>query len=198
MEKAKKVFAIVLALVLSISIIPITSVSAATKIKITRYKKNITVYVGENECLPIDWIIKGNIKIKWSSSNKKVVKVNKYGWIKGKKPGKATVTLKLGKKRIKFKVKVKSVYSINNKNITIKGDRNIYLNFYKANTGLIDCYSDNPEIIDCTVRGTNKNRVSISLYANKSGTTYINITNGFNNEKLKIKVTYKDNSSSFY
>ncbi len=191
MRPAKKILAIVLVLVLSISIIP-TSVSAATKIKITRYQKNITVYVGENECLPIDWTIKGNIKIKWSSSNKKVVKVNKYGWIKGKKPGKATITLKLGKKKVKFKVKVKSVYSISNKNITINGNRTIYLNFYKNDVAGINCYSSNNSIVQASVGTECGNRISIDLYTIKSGNAYVYVTNGFNNEKLKIKIINKE------
>lgn len=192
MSKTKEFLAIVLALVLSISMIPTTSVSAATKIKITRYQKNTTVYVGENKCLPIEWEIKGNIKIKWSSSNKKVVKVNKYGCIKGKKPGKATITLKLGKKKIKFKVKVKSVYSISNKNITINGNRTIYLNFYKNNVAGIDCYSSNNSIVQASVGTECGNRISIYLYTIKSGNVYVYVTNGFNNEKLKIKIINKE------
>lgn len=47
-------------------------------------------------------------KIKWSSSNKKVVAVSKKGVVKAKKKGKAVITAKAGKWKGKVKVVVKS------------------------------------------------------------------------------------------
>ena len=46
-------------------------------------------------------------KVKYSSSNKKVVSVSSKGVIKAKKKGKATITVKSGKKTYKIKVTVK-------------------------------------------------------------------------------------------
>lgn len=46
-------------------------------------------------------------KITYKSSNKKIVSVNKRGIIKAKKKGKATVTAKCGKKKVKVKVTVR-------------------------------------------------------------------------------------------
>ena len=46
-------------------------------------------------------------KVKYSSSNKKVVSVSSKGVIKAKKKGKATITVKTGKKTYKIKVTVK-------------------------------------------------------------------------------------------
>ncbi|MBO5242242.1 MAG: Ig-like domain-containing protein, partial [Lachnospiraceae bacterium] len=46
-------------------------------------------------------------KVKFTSSNKKVVSVTSKGVIKAKKKGKATITAKVGKKTFKFTVKVK-------------------------------------------------------------------------------------------
>ena len=45
--------------------------------------------------------------MKYSSSNKKVVSVSSKGVIKAKKKGKATITVKSGKKTYKIKVTVK-------------------------------------------------------------------------------------------
>ena len=46
-------------------------------------------------------------KVKYSSSNKKVASVSSKGVIKAKKKGKATITVKTGKKTYKIKVTVK-------------------------------------------------------------------------------------------
>ena len=46
-------------------------------------------------------------KVKYSSSNKKVASVSSKGVIKAKKKGKATITVKSGKKTYKIKVTVK-------------------------------------------------------------------------------------------
>ena len=46
-------------------------------------------------------------KISYASSNKKIVTVNKKGKLKAVKKGTATITVKSGKKTVKFKVNVK-------------------------------------------------------------------------------------------
>ncbi len=48
-------------------------------------------------------------KAKWSSTNKKVAKVSNKGVVYGKKAGKATVTAKVGGKKLKCSVKVKKI-----------------------------------------------------------------------------------------
>lgn len=192
MKQGKKLLAIILTLILSISMIPTISVNASKRVVITYYKKNVTVYVGEKKCLPIGWTVVNVTKVKWRSLNIKIATVDKSGFVKGKRPGKATIILKLGKKKIKFKIKVKSVYSIGNKNITINGNRTIYMNYYKNNEADIDCYSSNNNIVQVSGVEVYKNRVSIYLYTIRSGTVYLYITNGFNNEKMKIKITNVD------
>ena len=46
-------------------------------------------------------------KISYASSNKKIVTVDKKGKLKAVKKGTATITVKSGKKTVKFKVNVK-------------------------------------------------------------------------------------------
>ena len=46
-------------------------------------------------------------KVKWSTSNKKIVTVSKSGVIKAKKKGKATITVKSGNKKYNIKITVK-------------------------------------------------------------------------------------------
>ncbi|MFR8105646.1 Ig-like domain-containing protein [Eubacterium sp.] len=101
MAKLKKLCAIVLVIVLAFSVTP-DSVFAAKKAKISKTKA--TIYVGKT----IKLKVKNNKKkVKWSTSNKKVAKVNKKGKVKGIKAGKATIIAKVGKKAYKCKIKVK-------------------------------------------------------------------------------------------
>ena len=107
MKQVRKVLAIVLTLVLTISIIPISNVSAANKVKLN--KKKATVYVGKNVILKLK---NNNGNVKWSSSNKKVATVSSKGKVKGKRAGKATITAKVGSKKYKCKITVKDIINV--------------------------------------------------------------------------------------
>lgn len=107
MKRAKKILALVLALVLSVSLLPTTGVSAASK-KVKLNKTKVTISVGKTVTLKLK---NNKKKVKWTTSNKKVVKITKKGKskvkVKGKKAGKAIITAKVGKKKYKCKVTVK-------------------------------------------------------------------------------------------
>lgn len=45
--------------------------------------------------------------VRWKSSNRKVVTVNRYGWVKGKEKGKAYVVASVGGKELRCKVSVR-------------------------------------------------------------------------------------------
>lgn len=101
-----KTLAWVLALMMIFSVFPATQVNAATKPKLSKTK--ITMTVGQSKKLKVKGISKKRAKrIKWKSSKKKVVTVTKTGKIKARKAGKATITAKVGKKKLKCKVVVK-------------------------------------------------------------------------------------------
>lgn len=85
---------------------------SAVKIKkINRFKdgkKSIILKKGQKYtltplCTPISCVQKAN----YTSSNKKVAKVDSKGRIKARKPGKTIITIKIGNKKAKFKVTVK-------------------------------------------------------------------------------------------
>lgn len=102
----KQTFAWILAVMMVFSIFPATQVNAATKPKLSKTK--ITMTVGQSKKLKVKGISKKRAKrIKWKSSKKKVVTVTKTGKIKARKAGKATITAKVGKKKLKCKVVVK-------------------------------------------------------------------------------------------
>lgn len=102
----KQTFAWILALMMVFSIFPATQVNAATKPKLSKTK--ITMTVGQSKKLKVKGISKKRAKrIKWKSSKKKIVTVTKTGKLKARKAGKATITAKVGKKKLKCKVVVK-------------------------------------------------------------------------------------------
>ena len=102
----KQTFAWILALMMVFSIFPATQVNAATKPKLSKTK--ITMTVGQSKKLKVKGISKKRAKrIKWKSSQKKVVTVTKTGKLKARKAGKAVITAKVGKKKLKCKVVVK-------------------------------------------------------------------------------------------
>lgn len=78
----------------------VAPVQAASKTKTTK----VTLKAGQSKTL----IIKTVGKVKWRSSNKAIVSVNKKGKIIARRAGKAKITAKYGKKKAVFVVTVKS------------------------------------------------------------------------------------------
>lgn len=78
----------------------VAPVQAASKTKTTK----VTLKAGQSKTLRV----KTAGKVKWSSSNKAIVTVNKKGKIVARHAGKAKITAKYGKKKAVFVVTVKS------------------------------------------------------------------------------------------
>lgn len=105
MGKGKKMLAVVLVVVLAVTAFAMESgnVQAAKK-KPKLNKKKVTLYVGKTVRLKVKNAKK---KVKWSSSKKSVATVSKTGKVKAKKKGKAVITAKVAKKKLKCTVTVK-------------------------------------------------------------------------------------------
>nr|MBQ8253275.1 Ig-like domain-containing protein [Lachnospiraceae bacterium] len=76
---------------------------AQAAVKINKTKK--TMVIGNTYRLKISGTSK---KVKWSSSNKKVATVSSKGLVTAKKTGTATITAKVGSKKYKCKITVKT------------------------------------------------------------------------------------------
>ena len=80
--------------------LPITADAAKVKLN----KKEASLTIGGT----IQLTVKGTRKsVKWSSSNKKVATVSRNGKVKGKKIGKAVITARIEKKKLKCRIIVK-------------------------------------------------------------------------------------------
>lgn len=103
MKFTKKAIAMLLMIALAVGMIPISQVSAASKLKLNAAKASLTV--GQSKQLKVKSTKK---KVTWSSNKKSVATVSKTGKVKAKKAGKATITAKVGKIRLKCTITVKN------------------------------------------------------------------------------------------
>lgn len=111
----KKRFWIMLLMSIFMLVLPVQ----AAKLNYTR----ITMTAGYTMKLKVTGT---NKKVKWSTSNARIATVSKTGKVKGIKPGKATVTAKVGKKKYRCAVTVKKApntpftLSLNRDSLTLR------------------------------------------------------------------------------
>ena len=98
MNKMKRILTIVLTLALIVTMMPmnLTNVNARTTTRLS--SKKIVLQVGKTKKLKVKNKPAG-VKVVWKSSKKKVATVSKKGKVKAKKPGKTTISAKVGKRR---------------------------------------------------------------------------------------------------
>lgn len=99
-KKMKKAMVTMMMAVFAAMLLMVAPVQAASKTKTTK----VTMKAGQSKTLRV----KTAGKVKWSSSNKAIVSVNKKGKIVARRAGKAKITAKYGKKKAVFVVTVKS------------------------------------------------------------------------------------------
>ena len=185
MKRMKKLLSLFLCVILIGCLFNINNVQAAT---VSLNKKSTSVYIGKTTQLKVN---NYTGKIKWSSSNTSIATVSSTGKVKGKKAGTVTISARAGKKTLKCKVTVRSVISVSPKTLYMDGvdDETIKVTLKKS-CGLRYSIS-NPDIVSCSWDDDwYKNGKVTYLYvtAEKTGTTYITISNKYSSEKAKIKV----------
>lgn len=114
-KKMEKAMVTMMMVVFAAMLLMVAPVQAASKTKTTK----VTLKAGQSKTLRV----KTASKVKWSSSNKAIVTVNKKGKIIARRAGKAKITAKYGKKKAVFVVTVKSTpcvaFSIRKENETM-------------------------------------------------------------------------------
>lgn len=174
------------------------TVQAAQKVKLSKSK--ITIKEGDKTYLSliIDGfqLIDNGYAIKWSSSDKNVVTVNKFGRIKGISKGTATISAKFEKKTYKCKVTVKPkitkpVFNANEakSNITltpVSADNTLYK--VTSTYDLPTRVTVNYKIIDKD--GVTISKSSTNVLAIPWGDTYIKIPSANNNQTIQLSYSY--------
>lgn len=96
----RKAMVTMMMVVFAAMLLMVAPVQAASKAKTTK----VTMKAGQSKILRV----KTASKVKWSSSNKAIVTVNKKGKIVARRAGKAKIIAKYGKKKVVFVVTVKN------------------------------------------------------------------------------------------
>lgn len=196
MKRIKQSTIIILAFILSINIVLISfaafsmnGAAASASKENPKLDKQVSICVGKRIRLKVTGTTK---KVTWSTSNKKIVKISKKGTIRGIKRGTATITAKVGKKKLTCKVKVRrAVEKISTElsigNVGWKG-----ISYYSNE---IYCSSSNTDIATVAIipysyatETVYEREADIVIFGHKSGTADITITNNCNNEKVTFKV----------
>lgn len=107
MKRQKRIIIIFMLLLVLLSL-SVTAFAETPKQKLS--KKKITISVGDAYYIKVLGNSQ-NKKVKWKTSSKKkcsfLKPTNKGVWVVGKKKGTVTITAKIGKKKLKCKVKIK-------------------------------------------------------------------------------------------
>lgn len=148
--------------------------------------KSITIRMYSTQALVLNGV-KETKKIKWTSSNSKVVKVSTTGIITPVKPGSATITATYNKKKYTCKVVVKSSSIKLNKtnlNFAVKGNQEVKVVYSKK--GNIVYEVANPSIINASWGTISGSTITLNITPLKEGKTTIKIYPS--NDKSDYKV----------
>ena len=191
MNKGKRLFAVILCVLIALAVSPAFQISdtsgaqmtlgvvqAQAASKITLSKTNIYVVKGCTRKLKVNGTSK---KVKWTTSNKKIATVSSKGVVTAKAKGKATVTAKVAGKKLKCTVNVETPkISAKSATITILKSKTLKISGTKQK---VTWKSGNTKI--ATVNKSGK------VTAKKLGTVTITATVG-SSKKYTCKVTVKD------
>ncbi len=114
------------------------------------------------------------------------------GWYSDSKYKNKVTTIKkgsTGNKTLYAKWKAKVLTTTANTSITLKDEIRIPIKFTKNNYSVY--YKvDNTDIVTCSwAREWNNNVIDLTIKAEQPGTTYVTVTNDYNKESIKFKVT---------
>lgn len=145
-----------------------------------------TIVVGKKLTLKVNNL--GSQKVKWSSSNKTVATVSKKGVVKAIEPGKAVITAKIGKKKLKATITVKTNMSLSFKKKTIYIGNTATIKVKKLGKNTVKWTSSKPGVATVSSQGL--------IRAVSAGKTVITATIGKVTLKAKITVKKKPKPST--
>lgn len=186
MRKGKKILSILLVMVLLFSALPVQAANVRLN------KTSVSIVAGKSVKLKVRGTGK---KVKWSTSSKAIATVSSSGKVTGKKPGKATIRARIGKKTLKCKITVRA--GLNYKKITIaKGDTiNLVLKgakakSFKSSNRKVATVSKTGKI---TARKKGKTKITVRDRKNKKYTCQVTVTSP---KAVKWTVTFKTNGGA--
>ena len=190
----KKLSLLLLFSILTVMLLMPVSANAAPKLN----KKTARIYVGKTVKLKVSGK-KG--KLKWKSANSSIASVSSSGVVRGKKPGKTTITVKLASgKTAKFTVKVQrtdvatTAVTVTNKatgrrltgTVNLKLRKNLALGAVVTpltSTQRVTYATSNSRIASVNSRGV--------VTARRTGTVTITVRSGRKIARIRVRVTRK-------
>ncbi|MCR4778606.1 MAG: Ig-like domain-containing protein [Lachnospiraceae bacterium] len=170
MRFIKKSFSFLLILAMILALIPPVNASAAVKLN----KTKATITVGKTVQLKLS----GAKDVKWTTSDKKIVTVNKSGLVKGKKAGTATITATDTAKNKSYKCTV-TVKKLKNFGYREK-------DFFLFGGGQFISY--NGTLVEGAVYYLDDEEINVETTI-EDGVTYINLLNVLDEGKHVLKVS---------
>ena len=157
----------------------------------------IVLYSGETRQLELNTAK----EIKWSSSDSKIVKVDKKGRITANQVGKTTVLAAYGSKEVKVEVRVKAALKLSDNSVSIKKGKStsVTLTSYlipKSFTYTIKDKSIASVSIGKWKSGSNSRTLKIKIKGKKAGSTTLKITNTKTKVSITLKIKVTGGSSS--
>lgn len=152
-------------------------------------KTRATMYNGAKLLLKVTGTTK---TVKWSSSNKKVAKVSQRGIVTALKVGTATITARVGGKKLACKVTVKSPLSADalKLNLDVGATKTVTLT-YKLN-GKLSLKKYDSSVLNCTLgRIGPGGKCALTIRTIRPGSQTLVVTNSKTSDVVKIKVTVR-------
>jgi len=161
----------------------VTSAQAASSVKLNKTK--VAVVVGGTAQLKVSGTKK---TVTWSSSDKAVATVSKKGLVTAKKAGKATVTAKVGSKKLKCTVVVKAS-PVASGSVKIAAGKTKKVALYWPRTEGVTVSVSNSLVAKCTIVKGSLDNYALQIKGLAAGKATITVTNTRTKKKAKVKVT---------
>ena len=152
-----------------------------------------SVYAGAKKTLKVSNAI-GTIK--WTSSNPKVATVSSTGVVTGKVAGTTVISAKIKNKTVSCKITVKKRMSVDKTDIKfskISGSSTVKVTFVAPGDWTIYFNVDDTDVATAKwSKNWEGDTTKLYIYPEGEGTTYVRLTNSYNKQVVKIKVTVTD------
>lgn len=192
MNKFRKLTALLMMVIVLglIDLLPVgenvLTVDAATEVKMNKDK--LTLYVGGSSTLKISGTTN---EVKWSTTNKRVVKVSSIGKVTALNVGTATVNASVNNKVYKCKVTVKSRLSVDEKSLKVTDFYGYAIFTVKGGTDddYVTFEVSDPTILDCEWEEWDGDDITLDMIPLNDGVTTVTVKlNDSSQEMLEIKV----------
>ena len=151
-------------------------------------KTKATVYNGKTLKLKVTGTTK---TVRWSSSAPKVAKVSSKGLVTALKVGKATITARVGGKKLTCKVTVKTPLKSDATKLTLDVGATKYVTLTYKLGGKLSLKKYDSSILNCTLGKLSAGKCTLTIKTLRPGTQTVVVKNSKTSDTVKIKVTVR-------